>query len=339
MDLQQKTETGLFPPPGFSSTYKANLDDNSVSELVSILRTAFRFDEFDSVEKVLVARDASLKAEIASLQVKIELERLNKIRAEEELKKKEEQCQKGERALELYEKLLKRVKESEFGNMKTVEESSDKNCELLAENCKFGEDDKIAMDGLRMRNNEMEEELKNDKGVIDELKTVNTRLLDENQRLKALVESKERKYLELNEKVLKIEDDVKLLKSANAAYGSGSGEWKGPMAEPQELEEFNEMKGHGCNTGSIPFQGNRGTCKVNKDAPGTGGSGSVPNTTIIEIADSDDEDNDDQSHRRQQKNFSSMETIERVARKISLSDISSSSSDSPSHCYKKRKRG
>ncbi|KAE9596395.1 hypothetical protein Lal_00048633 [Lupinus albus] len=339
MDLQPKTEPGLPPPPGFSSTYKANLDDNSVSELVSVLRTAFRFDEFDSVEKVLVARDASLKAEIASLQVKIELERLNKIRAEEELKKKEGQCQKGERALELYEKLLKRVKESEFVNMKTNEELSDKNCELLAEKCKFGEDDKIAMDGLRRRNNELEEELKNDKGVIDEVRAVNTRLLDENQRLKALVESKERKYLELNEKVLKIEDDVKLLKSANAASGSGSAEWKELTAEPQEPEELN---GQGCNTGSIPFQRNQGTCKVNKDAPGasgTGGSGLVPNSTIIEIADSDDEDNDDQSHRRQQENFSSMQTIERIARKISVSDISSSSSDSPSHCYKKRKRG
>ncbi|CAL0324733.1 unnamed protein product [Lupinus luteus] len=64
MDLQPKIEPGLPPPPEFSSTNKANLDDNSVFELVSILHTAFCFDEFDNVEKVLVPRDASLKAKI-----------------------------------------------------------------------------------------------------------------------------------------------------------------------------------------------------------------------------------------------------------------------------------
>ncbi|KAK7276935.1 hypothetical protein RIF29_18084 [Crotalaria pallida] len=396
MDLQPETKPGIPPPPGFgTSPPKPNLNDMTVSNLVSILRTAFRFDEFDTVEKVLVDKDAKLKADIASLQLKFESERFNKIQAEEDLNKREEQFQKGKRAQELYEKLLKEVKENELVHMETIKELKEKNIGLLDENCKLKElktkwadervelearkksweDDKIALEALRSRNNELEEALKNDKCVIDELRALNTRLLDEKQGLVALVESKERKFLELNEKVTKIENDVKLLK--NVDDDSKCGKWKEPKGEPEELEEFNEMDVGGCNGGSsIPFRRKGDTHKVNKDAPGASekpkagfpllsfvkhgivpfvslfmysslldlegpgcGTGRSPlvhkNIIVLSDNDDDDDDNDDQAHRRQQKRSS----VERLTRKMSVSDISSPSSDSSFEWNKRRKRG
>ena len=84
MDLQPKTEPGSSPI--FASSSHRNLKEMSISELFSVLRA-----DFDRVEGVLVARDSKLKAEIGPLQEKIEVERLMRLHAEQELKKKEEQ--------------------------------------------------------------------------------------------------------------------------------------------------------------------------------------------------------------------------------------------------------
>ncbi|KAK7276938.1 hypothetical protein RIF29_18087 [Crotalaria pallida] len=212
MDMQPKTEHGS-PQPVFTSSFSnhANLDDMSVPQLVSRMRTASRRDEFDSLEKVLVAKDAKLKDEVTSLQVKYEMERLNKLQAEEEMKKKDEECQKGKRAKELYQKLLKEVKESELVNMETIKELRDKNIGLLDENCKLKElitklvDDSIALAKLRVKVSELEDES---------------------------VEFEARK---------KNWEDGMLLTSVDASGSGGNVEWEEPKAEPQELSELNEM--------------------------------------------------------------------------------------------------
>ncbi|MED6208095.1 hypothetical protein PIB30_041802 [Stylosanthes scabra] len=87
MDLQPKIEPA-------SSTSHESFNDMSISELVSDLRA-----NCDKVEEVFFARDAKHKAEIGSLVVKYELERLQRLHIEDELKKKQQQYLNLERKL------------------------------------------------------------------------------------------------------------------------------------------------------------------------------------------------------------------------------------------------
>ncbi|XP_054797515.1 uncharacterized protein LOC129302626 [Prosopis cineraria] len=82
----------------------------SITELISILRTAYRTVDFDRVEEVLVSKETNLRAEIGVLSEKLEKERLERIDVEGQLKKYKEQCERGEKAEERYEKLLQAVK-------------------------------------------------------------------------------------------------------------------------------------------------------------------------------------------------------------------------------------
>ncbi|KAK7276934.1 hypothetical protein RIF29_18083 [Crotalaria pallida] len=377
MSFQPKPEPGC--PPFSCSTTIENLDEMSIFQLVWILRQSFFKHQFDSVEKVLEARDQSLKAEIASLKEMVEVERREKLQAEEEVRKREEMCQEGKKARELYENLLKEVKISNNGlvDRNAVKELRDENDELSAENYKLRklrkqwlddsvavgdlivkvgnlegelevskknhEDDKIALNELRRRNDELEEVFKSEKCAVNELKAENKRLLNDNRRLVALAKSKEEKYLELNDMLKEIEDNVRLLKM-------------------EEEEELDEKDARGCNAGSDTLQRNGNSLgagivqcesKVNKDAQGasgkeilcfasivaidvTGRSGLEPDDLIvISDEDGDDNDNDDHTHNRQHIRFST----KRLTRKISVPDISSSSSDTASNCSKKRKRG
>ncbi|KAK8467197.1 hypothetical protein PHAVU_008G277142 [Phaseolus vulgaris] len=129
MTSQPKTEPGSSPR-SISGTNKRSYDEMSISELVSVLRVAFQMKDFDEVEEELVNREAKLRAELGSLKEKIELERLNSIEAEERLKMREEQCEKGKRAQENYEQLLKEVKKSGLVENITIEELRTKNVAL-----------------------------------------------------------------------------------------------------------------------------------------------------------------------------------------------------------------
>ncbi|XP_028752951.1 uncharacterized protein LOC114712585 [Neltuma alba] len=82
----------------------------SVTELISILRTAYGTVDYDRVEEVLIDNETKLKAEIGVLREKLEMERLQRMDVEEQLKKYKEQFEKGKKAEETYEKLLQAVK-------------------------------------------------------------------------------------------------------------------------------------------------------------------------------------------------------------------------------------
>jgi hypothetical protein len=76
------------------------MEDMSIQELVSVLRTAFMTEDFDRVEKVLVSKYNRLQTKIIDLQEKLELEKLTRFQAEED-------C---ERHKNNYETLMKEVK-------------------------------------------------------------------------------------------------------------------------------------------------------------------------------------------------------------------------------------
>lgn len=114
-----------------------NLEGMNVQELVSVLRTAFLTEEFDRIEGILVSRYKRLENEIIDLQEKVEMEKKTRFQAEEDLRKREELCEKGKRAQNNYEKLLKEVKKTNLAEKDTIGELRKKNNELELEVCEL----------------------------------------------------------------------------------------------------------------------------------------------------------------------------------------------------------
>ncbi|XP_045786908.1 uncharacterized protein LOC123882145 [Trifolium pratense] len=131
MEHQPKTE------PGLGSTDQTNLEAMTIQELVSVLRTAFLTEDFDRVEDVLVSRYNKLQTENLHLQEKFELEKLMRFQAEEDLMKREELCEKGKKAQNNYETLLKEVKKSSLVDTNIIGELRKKNDELELEVCEL----------------------------------------------------------------------------------------------------------------------------------------------------------------------------------------------------------
>jgi len=140
--MQPKTEPGS--PPHFHSTNPNNLEDKSIHDLVMVLRRTCQWETFDSVEAVLEKRDMRLREENQKLQQSFEIERLKlreefhlerllRVHAESEFKKREEICEKGKKVKESYETLLKEVKANRLADKKTNEELEKKNNELEVE--------------------------------------------------------------------------------------------------------------------------------------------------------------------------------------------------------------
>ena len=263
MALQPKTEPRS--PPIFPSSGHKNLKQMSISELVQVLRVAWQIEDFDRVEEVLVAREANLRAEIGPLQEKVELERLIRLKAEEELKKREERCEKGKRAQESYETLLKEVKKSGLHDKNTIGNLRNKNKELECENLKLmelkkkWEGDGYAVDELRKRvaeleneKLELEDEKKKNLATIDELNDENCKLVD--KKLKA-----DAKFVELLDRVERLEKNAKLLMSEYDSVGGENNKGE-PQADPgvpfnvkeeEGTKEFNDEMDVG---GSAPLQ-------------------------------------------------------------------------------------
>lgn len=119
MENKRKTE------PGSRSNDHMNMENMSIQDLVSVLRTAFLTEQFDSVEEILVSRYEKLRAENQHLQ--------QKFQSEEELRKREEMCERGKKAQNNYEKLLKEVKKTTSGFRETISELEKKNSDLELE--------------------------------------------------------------------------------------------------------------------------------------------------------------------------------------------------------------
>jgi len=157
MELQPKTE------PGFGSNDHMNMENMSIHDLVSVLRTAYLTEQYDSVEEILVSRD---KKHQTMIQDKFDMER----QAVEDLKKREETCERCKRAESNYEKLLKEVKKTSLADRQTIVELKKKNNDLeleVSELRKLKEkwiDDSNVVDELRMRVGVLENE-KNAFGV------------------------------------------------------------------------------------------------------------------------------------------------------------------------------
>ncbi|XP_058742842.1 uncharacterized protein LOC131615702 [Vicia villosa] len=144
--------------PGVGSSDNMNLEDMTIQDLVSVLRTAFLTEDFDSVEEVLVNRDKKLQTDILRLQEMVDLEKLTRLQAEEDLRNREQLCEKGKRAQNNYEKLLKQVKKNtNLADRDNNQELREKKNELELEVCELRKlkekwvDDRSALAQLRVR--------------------------------------------------------------------------------------------------------------------------------------------------------------------------------------------
>ncbi|MED6196439.1 hypothetical protein PIB30_047521 [Stylosanthes scabra] len=116
MDFQPK-------PEPTSSTSHESFNEMSISKLVSDLRA-----NFDKVEEVFFAREAKHKAEIGSLAVKYELERLQRLHIEDELEKKQQ-------AYLNLERKWSELEEENKKNMEAIQKLKDENSRLEKEKC------------------------------------------------------------------------------------------------------------------------------------------------------------------------------------------------------------
>lgn len=287
----------------------------SISQLVSVLRVSFQTEDFDKVEEELANRDAKLKAEIEPLREKIEVERLKRIEAEEKLKNRDEQCEKGKRAQQNYEQLLKEVKKNGLVEKNMIEELRQMSLALQRENCELKglkkkwlddgksvgelrsrisvlEEEKVgekrALDALSTKNSELKEAIKIKLTAIEGLRTENCKLADEKRRLETLMENLERKFAEIGVKIVKLEDATQSLLDGLKAEGI-----------TVNVEEVGDYKLENDTGGHVPFQRNEDTrhsidaqslSKGNKDALGASGFKLELENEIINLDDDDDDD-------------------------------------------------
>ncbi|KAJ7952115.1 axoneme-associated protein mst101(2)-like [Quillaja saponaria] len=155
-----KMRVGSPPLCASDNEGEEELSKQSISELIAILRTAFKSADFDQVEEVLVARETKLRSElknkekeISLLQNQNEVGKLDIMRIEGELKLYKERCQdlscqircvdedskhlkeKEKSAIDRYEKLLKEVKKGGQDDESIIVELRSKTFEL--ENAKM----------------------------------------------------------------------------------------------------------------------------------------------------------------------------------------------------------
>ncbi|XP_022942684.1 uncharacterized protein LOC111447644 isoform X1 [Cucurbita moschata] len=149
-----------------------NLECRSISELVSILRTAFRARDFDKVEAVLVAKEVKMRKEIENknkeyelLQSKYEFLRLDILTHESMLEQDKVDPKGFEKWKEIYEEL--KEKESEIQQLKDLifkvnedrekKKSALEGFEKLLETVKkTQEDQRITIEKLIHKNSELE---------------------------------------------------------------------------------------------------------------------------------------------------------------------------------------
>ncbi|MED6114796.1 hypothetical protein PIB30_083891 [Stylosanthes scabra] len=280
MSFQPKTEPGS---PVFSSTSDKSFATKSIPELIQVLRVSWQTEEYDKVEEVLVAREKKFKDKVGKLDEKLQLENLARINAEDQLKKREEQCEKGKKAQERYELLLKEVKESGL-DKKTIESLRNKNKELERENLRLLELKKKcevegnAVDGLRKKVAELEAEKKKNLETINELNEENGRLVDQNLKAKF-------KFVELLDRVVKLEENEQLIMSDAGKHDVNEADPGFPSKVKEEVKEFNDEMNV---DDPVPLQRNKNFHQSHA-ASDVGGS-KLEN--VIDISDSDNDDDD-----------------------------------------------
>ncbi|KAK7317999.1 hypothetical protein RJT34_02685 [Clitoria ternatea] len=230
-------------------------------------------DEFDRVEQELVSRDADLKALVGPLKEEVRLQKLAMITIEKNLK---------EKAKESHESLLRKIKSKGLIDQNTVAELKIKNEALERENSELKalkrkwdvdtatfaevrsrlEIEKVgnenALDKLKMKNTELAEVVKKNLETIEDLRAENNKLADKKRRFEELNETLETKFEELNERVLKLEVDTKVLMNVDDYASAGVDEHGITSAVNNTRSPTTTFQRNGDTQHSPPSKGKKG---------------------------------------------------------------------------------
>ncbi|WJX64919.1 hypothetical protein P8452_49643 [Trifolium repens] len=255
MNLQPKMEPGspstshIILDRDEDETYLTetakNLEDKTIPDLVEVLRVAYLPKTFDNVEAVLLSRDHGLRDQIQLLQQNVEMmkqqlqeEKLARLKAEEEVKKRERVCEEGKKLEQRYTTLLKELKRTdlaadrdtvdilrkrniELKEMWGKEKSEVKKYEVMLKEAEMrGEKDRDAMEELKKKKIEFECEVKqlNEKRVVDGkafdvLRTMMVELENQILELKGKKTEDDKSFDELREKNGELKNEVLELQS------------------------------------------------------------------------------------------------------------------------------
>ncbi|XP_024639804.1 reticulocyte-binding protein 2 homolog a isoform X2 [Medicago truncatula] len=238
LDRDEDDEVGAFPMTTL------DLEGMTIPDLVQVLLGSLQMETYERVEGVLVRRDLALKDQIQHLHKNVEMERqqlqmekLSRLKAEEELKKREEICQKMKKVQESYNALLKEAKTAEKTHNKLKQESKETieflrkrnvglKCEVDRLNEKKMEEDH-ELEVLRQKNgelecevNKLEEERVEDGNKFDVLRKKNDELECEVNRLKEDMVEYGNKFEVLRKKSDELECEVNNLKEDRVEDGN-----------------------------------------------------------------------------------------------------------------------
>ncbi|XVF51362.1 hypothetical protein PTKIN_Ptkin04bG0179000 [Pterospermum kingtungense] len=240
-----------------------NIENWSISKLISSLKSTFLPKDFAKVEAVLAAREDKLKLEIATLKRlndsysdKLEVERLDKMGFENKLIKCKIECEEARNA-------ESKLREENMVLTEREKEAEERCKNLLEEVKRIGDQDKIMID-LRSRNSELE-----------------CALAKAESELEILV----KRFKELHKRVLNLEGDLPLLGDQEDLNGDEIGGENGSSdngrAKPDATAQVEEISiGQNCDSPPVKDCGH---------SPNSG-SGRPPSQNIVEIVDSDSDD-------------------------------------------------
>ncbi|KAK2431905.1 hypothetical protein QL285_030075 [Trifolium repens] len=137
MNIQPKIEPGspsnshIILDRDETETSDHNFEDKTIPDLVEVLRVAYLPKTFDTVEAVLLSREMGFRDQIQLLQQNVEMEKLARLKAEEEVKKRERVCEEGKKLEQRYTTLLKELKRTDLAaDRDTVDILRKRNIEL-----------------------------------------------------------------------------------------------------------------------------------------------------------------------------------------------------------------
>lgn len=238
LDRDEDDEVGAFPMETL------DLEGMTIPDLVQVLLGSLQMETYERVEGVLVRRDLGLRDQIQLLEQNVEMERqqlemekLLRLKAEEELKKREEICQKMKKVQESYNALLKEGKTAEKTHNKLTQESEEtidflrrRNVGLKCEVDRLNEkrvEEGHELEVLRQKNGELEcevnklkEERVEDGNKFDVLRKKNDELECEVNRLKEDMVEDGNKFEVLRKKSDELECEVNKLKEDRVEDGN-----------------------------------------------------------------------------------------------------------------------
>ncbi|KAK2378052.1 hypothetical protein QL285_078655 [Trifolium repens] len=230
-----------------------NFEEKTIPDLVEVLRVAYLPKTFDTVEAVLLSREMGLRDQIQLLQQNVEMEKLARLKAEEEVKKRERVSEEGKKLEQRYTTLLKELKKTGLvHDRETIEVLRKRNVQLR-ELCEKGKREVQNYEAMlkeaemaRLADRDALEEVKKKNVEFEcEVKKLEEKRLEDGNELKVLKLKNgelESRVLELKEKIVEDDNALDVLRKMKDGLEDQVLELKGKMVEDEKLLDVLKSK-------------------------------------------------------------------------------------------------